>query len=701
MAIICPAYLSALAGRGVHVFTANDDLSKRDRDRVASAYGLLGMEAGLIQSGHTHQEKRAAYACDVTFGTSAEFGFDYLRDNLCTALDQQVQRGCHFAIIDEVEAILIDEARTPLTVSGPVEEWVAKYRRADSVARELRPCHFELDETERVVRLTDEGIREAQRLLGDEPLDYGRYLGMAYLIENSLHAYLLCQRGRDYAIQGDKVVATEETGARPDIDWRWMAELRRAIETKEGIPIESENQMLGTITYRSFFKLYDKLGGIASGVGRAATELRGSYGLEVMAIPTGRPCRRKDYSDVVYRTAKEKWDAIGDEVADVHFTGRPVLVGVACRENAEMLSRMLRARGIEHRVLDARGAEMLDRVGHLGQVTITTSLCYRSAEISLGRGVAEGVGIGSAPPLRGWRRSMGKVQEVGGLHVVGAERYEAHWIDDQLRACAGQRGEPGSSRFFLSLEDDLVRILTPRKAAALRRRFGSWEEGTPVVHRALSRAFDRAQRKCEKRSRGPHSIVSRRDQLIDDQCRVVYALRQRALSNDGLAEVLWEMVRACIRDHVSLSSGPGKSRDTSDWPTLEGWLQRAFGREAARASEGRPCRSDIEEALLSEAQLSFEAREQTLAPEVMQRMLQSVLLTKIDENWRRFLYVIERLRYAMSYRYDHEDPLSGYRRHTLTAFETMAERTRREVIDAIFGDPSGPYRPDQDLHPEG
>ncbi|HHT9118749.1 MAG TPA: preprotein translocase subunit SecA, partial [Candidatus Hypogeohydataceae bacterium YC38] len=476
---ILPAYLNALTGHGVHIVTVNDYLARRDRDWMGPVFEFLGMKAGTIQSNQDYREKKAAYQCNVTYGTNSEFGFDYLRDNMRASLEEQVQGGLHYAIVDEVDSILIDEARTPLIISGPAEESTEKYYVADRAARRLKTSkHFEIKEKEKLAHLTDEGIEEVEAQLGVGSIYTDKNMEWPHHIEQALRAHHLFKRDRDYIVKDGQVVIVDEFTGRLMEGRVWSDGLHQAVEAKEHLKIKEENQTLATVTLQNYFRLYKKLAGMTGTAATEATEFDKIYGLEVVVIPTNKPLKRTNFPDKVYRTEKEKWKAIEEEIAEIHKTGRPILVGTVSIEKSELLSEKLQRQGIEHEVLNAkhheREAHIIAKAGQRGHVTVSTNMAGRGTDIVLGEGVAE----------------------LGGLHVVGTERHEARRIDNQLRGRSGRQGDPGSSRFYVSLEDDLMRIFASERVSSLLKRFGM-EEGMAIEHSMVTNALERAQKKVE------------------------------------------------------------------------------------------------------------------------------------------------------------------------------------------------------------
>ncbi len=579
-----PAYLNALTGQGVHIVTVNDYLARRDAEWMAPVYKMLGVTVGYIQS---HMEETMgpesrikAYDCDITYGTNSEFGFDYLRDNMKPARRgddrypvrlQQVQRGLNYAIIDEVDNILIDEARTPLIISGPAHDDVAKYYRADQIARQLvRGKHFEVKEKERQVVLTEEGIRYAEKLAGVESFYTPGNMEWPHLIDNALKAHHLYKRDKDYVVLDGQVIIVDEFTGRLMKGRQWSDGLHQAVEAKERVRIKEENQTLATITIQNFFKLYRKLAGMTGTAMTEAAEFYKIYGLDVVAIPTNRPLRRIEYPDLVFRTQKEKWEAVVREIEEVHRQGRPILVGTTSIENSERLSRMLSKRGIPHQVLNAKyhekEAEIIAQAGRKGAVTIATNMAGRGTDIILGGNPEYMAWVElksqyasrlDVPPDV-WKKKVEEVEArermreegrevaaLGGLHVIGTERHEARRIDNQLRGRAGRQGDPGSSRFFLSFEDELLRLFGGESLKRMLTKLGM-EEGEALESKWVSRRIEAAQRKVEERNFDIRKHLLEYDEVMDTQRKRVYGFRQNLLYDARTKDLVLEMFDAQI-----------------------------------------------------------------------------------------------------------------------------------------------------------
>ena len=673
-----PAYLNALSGRGVHIVTVNDYLAKRDRDWMAPVYESLGLTVGAIQSNMDWQERKAEYACDVTYGTNNEFGFDYLRDHMKMDIAQQVQRGRAYAIVDEVDSILIDEARTPLIISGPAEESTEKYYIANRVAKRLvRGQDFEVKEKERAIILTEAGIEKAQRLVGVPNFYVGKDMEWPHLIEQALRAHHLFNRDVEYVVRDGEVVIVDEFTGRLMEGRTWSDGLHQAVEAKEGLTIRRENQTLATITIQNYFKLYQKLAGMTGTAMTEAVEFDRIYNLEVVAIPPNKPVRRTDYGDVVYRTAREKYGAIVEEIVEIHGEGRPILVGTVSIEKSELLSGMLKRRGIKHDVLNAkhhqREAEIVALAGQPGRVTISTNMAGRGTDIVLGPGVAE----------------------KGGLHVIGTERHEARRIDNQLRGRCARQGDPGSSKFFLSLEDDLMRRFASERVSAILKRLGM-REGEEISHPWVTKSIERAQKKVEAYHFEIRRNLLEYDQVMNEQRKLVYDQRQQVLEGRELSAMIRSMMELVVRDKVGYYFGlevpaPGYVPPEGEEPLphpveeLGKWLGTVYGLEVPDlgVDPERPLGDQVGEVvgrIMEEFDRVYAGRKQAFGDEMIQRIERFILLVKIDEKWKDQLHAMDQLRSGIGLRsYGQIDPKIAYKQEGYEMFSQMIQSLRSEV----------------------
>ncbi len=663
-----PAYLNALTGKGVHVVTVNDYLAKRDRDWMTPLYEFLGLSAGAIQSNQAYDDKKAAYLCDITYGTNNEFGFDYLRDNMRIRTEEQVQisRGLNYAIVDEVDSILVDEARTPLIISGPAEESTEKYYLADKASRRLKAGkHFEIKEKERMAHLTEEGIEEVEKLLNVDSIYTDRNMEWPHYIEQALRAHHLFKNDRDYIVKGGEVIIVDEFTGRLMEGRVWSDGLHQAVQAKEHQRIKEENQTLATITLQNFFRLYKKLAGMTGTAMTEAAEFDKIYKLEVVVIPTNKPMSRTNFPDRVYRTEKEKFDAIIKEIVEVHNTGRPTLVGTVSIEKSELLSEKLIREGIEHEVLNAkqheREAHIVAKAGQRGNVTIATNMAGRGTDIVLGEGIAA----------------------LGGLHIIGSERHEARRIDNQLRGRAGRQGDPGSSRFYVSLQDDLMRIFASERVSSLLKTFGM-EEGMAIEHSMVTRSIERAQKKVEEHNFEIRKHLLEYDEVMDQQRKTIYSLRQDVLEGKNISDYIFRMMEDSVREITAFAydTKNGKEEDPFD---LADWFRQKYGLSLDLNEVEEKTRENIEDFLIQKAEEAYKAKEDTIGKEEMEKIAQILLLEKIDTKWKDHLYAMDHLRSGIGLRgYAQVDPRIEYKRDALAMFENMNLSIRDEVTDLIF-----------------
>jgi len=677
-----PAYLNALTGKGVHIITVNDYLAQRDRDWMSKVFEALGMTVGAVQSNMEAVERQEQYSCDITYGTNNEFGFDYLRDNMKVDIRQQVQKTRAFAIVDEVDSILVDEARTPLIISGPAEESTDKYYVANRVAKRLiRGQDFEVKEKERSIILTESGIEKAQNLVGVESFYVGKDMEWPHLIEQGLRAYHLFQKDVEYVVREGEVVIVDEFTGRLMEGRTWSDGLHQAVEAKEGLSIRRENQTLATITLQNFFKLYEKLAGMTGTAMTEAVEFDRIYKLEVVAIPPNKPVARVDYGDVVYRTAREKYNAIVEEIVGVNAEGLPILVGTVSIEKSELLSGMLRRRGIEHDVLNAknhqREAEIVSMAGQPGRVTLSTNMAGRGTDIVLGPGIAD----------------------KGGLFVIGTERHEARRIDNQLRGRCARQGDPGGSKFFLCLEDDLMRRFASDRVGSILKRLGM-KEGEEISHPWVTRSIERAQKKVE----GYHFEIRRNlleyDAVMNEQRGLVYSQRQEVLAGERLHNMVREMMVNLVYDKVPFYLSldvptPGQEVEEGAGPQihpveeLENWLRDSYGLVIPSLTDPGvplPDQSDaVCEKILEGYDAIYEEKRATMGEDVLQRVEHYILLMKIDEKWKDHLHAMDQLRSAIGLRsYAQIDPKVAYKQEGYQMFRQMIENLRNEVTQLVF-----------------
>jgi len=662
-----PAYLNSLGGKGVHVVTVNDYLANRDMNWMLPMYEFLGLSAGAIQGNQSYDDKKAAYKSDITYGTNNEFGFDYLRDNMRVHLEEQVQGTLNYAIVDEVDSILIDEARTPLIISGPSDESTDKYFTADKIARKMKPGkHYEVKEKEKSTNITDEGISIVEKELGVDSIYSDIHMDWPHYIEQALRAHSLFIKDTDYVVQGKEVIIVDEFTGRLMEGRMWSDGLHQAIQAKEHLKIKEESQTLATITLQNFYRLYNKLSGMTGTAFTEAAEFAKIYGLGVDVIPTNKPLQRQHYPDRIYGTSKEKDNATVEEIAEVHEKGQPILVGTISIEKSEMFSTALRRRGIEHEVLNAknheREAAIITKAGQKGNVTIATNMAGRGTDIVLGEGV----------------------KELGGLHVIGTERHEARRIDNQLRGRTGRQGDPGSSRFYVSLDDDLMRIFAPERVGGILKKFGM-TDGMAIEHSMVSKSIERAQKKVEQHNFEIRKNLLEYDEVMDEQRKTIYTWRQRVLAQEALREDLIKMIEESIVETVDYYIDPKLHTDEWEMDSLLDWYKQKFGIEIDLKEHNIETKGSIEDLLLDIACDAYEEKEKEISAEELRKIEQILLLEKVDNKWKDHLYAMDHLKSGIGLRgYAQVDPKIEYKREALIMFESMMSSIREEVTDLIF-----------------
>ncbi|MBN1441061.1 MAG: preprotein translocase subunit SecA [Planctomycetes bacterium] len=678
------AYLNALPQRGVHIVTVNDYLAQRDRDWMAPVYEGAGMTAGAIQSEMDSQERQAQYVCDITYGTNNEFGFDYLRDNMKTDVRDQVQKRRHYAIVDEVDSILIDEARTPLIISGPAELSTEKYYVANRVGKRLRRGQdFDVKEKERSILLTEAGIEKAESMVGVKSFYVGKDMEWPHLIEQALKAQHVFKRDVDYVVRDGEVVIVDEFTGRLMEGRTWSEGLHQAVEAKEGLTIRRENQTLATITLQNFFKLYEKLSGMTGTAMTEAGEFDHTYKLDVVSIPTNRPICRLDHGDVVYRTAREKYHAIVEEIVEINSQDRPILVGTTSIEKSELLAGMLKRRGIQHHVLNAkqhaREAEIIKEAGQPGRVTIATNMAGRGTDIILGERVAE----------------------KGGLHVIGTERHEARRIDNQLRGRCARQGDPGSSKFFLCLEDDLMRRFASDRVSAILKRLGM-KEGEEISHPWVTKSIARAQKKVEAYHFEIRKNLLEYDSVMNEQRGIVYDQRQAILEGDNLGDMIRNMMVETVRSRVlgfitqakeaefAPAMGDDAPEPVDTAREINHWLRISYGFtiddlsiDGGRNAEAQV--PEIEERILSKFDEIYEDKRRRLGAESMNRVERFILLLELDDKWKDHLHAMDQLRASIGLRsYAQKDPKVAYKEEGYDMFQEMIENLRASVSQLVL-----------------
>ncbi|MEC8944542.1 MAG: preprotein translocase subunit SecA [Acidobacteriota bacterium] len=664
-----PAYLNALAGGGVHIITVNDYLARRDSEWMGPLYELLGLTIGNIQHDMPDDDRRAAYGADITFGTNNEFGFDYLRDNMKFQSEDMVQPTHNFAIVDEVDSILIDESRTPLIISGPAEQSTELYYKVDRLIPALKlERDYEVDEKNRSAALTEEGVSHLERLLGVDNLYDASHMDLVHHCQQAVKAHALFKRDRDYLLKDGEVVIVDEFTGRMMPGRRWSDGLHQAVEAKEGVKIAQENQTLATITFQNFFRMYDKLAGMTGTAITEAPEFHKIYDLDVLEIPTNKPLIRDELPDVIFRTESEKWKAAVEEITEQNETGRPVLVGTTSIEKSEKISKMLGKRGVKHVVLNAkhheREAEIVALAGQQGAVTIATNMAGRGTDIVLGDGV----------------------KELGGLHVLGTERHEARRIDNQLRGRTGRQGDAGSSQFILSLEDDLMRIFGMDRLQGLMARLGM-EENVPIEDRMVTKALERAQRQVEGRNFETRKHLLEYDDVMEKQRQAIYAMRHDQMSDETAPRRFVLETAEDILDWL-LDTHFDPEADPLDWETDEMRTQLkhffGLGREDFTVDLDQDSIQDIRTELMETIRDHYQTKVDRIG-EVITQFETWICLQVIDARWKEHLYALDRLKEGIGLRgYGQRNPLVEYKRESFEMYQEVHERICGEVVRYAF-----------------
>jgi preprotein translocase subunit SecA len=665
-----PAYLNALTGRGMHIVTVNDYLARRDTEWMGHIYRFLGLRVGTIVHGLTDAERQAAYAADITYGTNNEFGFDYLRDNMKFERGTLVQRELNYAIVDEVDSILIDEARTPLIISGPAEKSTDLYYQVNSLIPKLvRDRDFSVDEKARTSTLTEEGVGRCEKLMQVENLYDPGCIELLHHINQALKAHALFKRDVDYIVKDGEVIIVDEFTGRLMPGRRYSEGLHQALEAKEGVKIENENQTLATITFQNYFRMYQKLAGMTGTADTEAAEFKKIYNLDVMVVPTHRPMIRIDNADVIYKTKREKYEAVLDEIEQLHTKGQPVLVGTISIDVSEQLSKKLKGRGIPHEVLNAKHhekeAQIVAMAGQRGQVTISTNMAGRGTDIVLGPGVVD----------------------LGGLHILGTERHESRRIDNQLRGRSGRQGDPGSSRFYLALDDDLLRIFGGERITGIMEKLGM-QEGEPIEHGLISRAIENAQSKVEGHNFDIRKHLIEYDDVMNQQREVIYGQRREILMGKDLRPVIMDMVRE--------TTGRIADAFTAEKTHAEYWDLKAISDAVYKQFNFRPqgltpetvspmTPEDLAELIRGEVVRAFEGREATIGAETYRRLEHVVMLQTIDNLWKDHLLSMDHLKEGIGLRgYAQQNPLLVYKKEGFEMFQNLMDRIEEETLAILF-----------------
>jgi len=715
-----PAYLNALSGKGVHVVTVNDYLAQRDADWMGRIYKFLGLTVGVNLSQMQHDAKQVAYAADITYGTNNEFGFDYLRDNMVFAPSERVQRKLDYAIVDEVDSILIDEARTPLIISGQADDNVEMYYRLNELAPQLKrqaeekgPGDFWVDEKQHQVLLSEAGHERAEAIMGQAgliPAGSGLYdtqnISLMHHLMAALRAHSLYHRDQHYVVQNGEVVIVDEFTGRLMSGRRWSDGLHQAVEAKEGVPIQRENQTLASITFQNYFRMYGKLAGMTGTADTEAFEFQQIYSLETIVIPTHMAMVRKDANDLVFRTFQEKVDAILTDIRDCHTRGQPVLVGTTSIENSELLSKYLEKEKLPHEVLNAkqhaREADIVAQAGKSAAIMIATNMAGRGTDIVLG-GMLEPLILQirddeSLQPVEKereitkmraqWQVRHDDVVKAGGLHIIGTERHESRRIDNQLRGRAGRQGDPGSSRFYLSLEDPLLRIFGGERLGVIMQKL-KMPDGEPIEHPIVNRSIAKAQNRVESRNFDIRKQLLEYDDVANDQRRVIYQQRNELLEGDDVADTVRNMIRGQIEDTVKLYVPPDSIEEQWDVPGLETVLAADYQLAAPIATwmhdDANLNDETLRERVVEMAARSWSDREVSVGPELMRQFERNLMLQTVDHHWRDHLASLDHLRQGIHLRgYAQKNPKQEYKREAFELFSEMLDRVKQDVVKVVL-----------------
>jgi len=703
-----PAYLNALEGKGVHIITVNDYLARRDREWMGAIYQFLGLTVGVILHELNDQERQTAYRCDITYGTNNEFGFDYLRDNMKFSLEDYVQRELHYAIVDEVDSILVDEARTPLIISGPAEESTDKYYKVNRVIPALKQGQdYQLEEKSHTAFLTEQGVAHVEKLIKVENLYDPRNIETLHHVNQALRAHTLFKRDVDYVVKDGKVVIVDEFTGRLMPGRRWSDGLHQAVEAKENVRIENENQTLATVTFQNYFRMYGKLAGMTGTADTEAAEFRKIYNLDVVVIPTNMPLVRTNHADVIYKTEDEKFRAAVREIEELHKAGRPVLVGTISIEKSEGLSSFLKRKGVPHNVLNAKHheseADIIAQAGRVGAVTISTNMAGRGTDILLGgnaKFLARAMVDESLDPeakekafqqalektLAIVQKEKEKVVQLGGLHVLGTERHEARRIDNQLRGRSGRQGDPGSSRFYLALEDDLLRIFGSERISNIMNRLGI-EEEQPIEHGLVTKAIENAQRKVEAHNFEIRKHLLEYDNVMNKQREVVYSQRREVLGGEDLKHSVTEMMEEQAEDLVDLYADEKAHPEDWDLKGLQDTLYQQFPYRWTLPPEARDGwrRDQLKEWVVEKAKEIYQKKESEFGEGTLRYLEKVIMLQSIDYHWKDHLLGIDQLKEGIGLRgYGQKDPLVEYQKEAYQMFLEMLDRIKKDTIEKLF-----------------
>ena len=705
-----PVYLNALTGQGVHVVTVNDYLARRDSEWMGKIYRFLGLNVGVILHHLNTEERRAAYAADITYGTNNEFGFDYLRDNMTTEAAEMVQRELNYAIVDEVDSILIDEARTPLIISGQAEESTNYYQTFARIAPRLRKEEdYNVDEKAHTVAITEEGVAKVEKMIGVENLYDPAHTELVHHLTQALKAKELMKRDRDYMVKDGEVIIVDEFTGRLMFGRRYSDGLHQAIEAKENVKVERESQTLAAITFQNYFRMYNKLAGMTGTAETEEPEFRKIYGLSVVVVPTNIPMQRVDHPDVVLKTIKSKFQSVVEEIVEIHETGRPILVGTISIEKSEALSEMLKRRGVAHQVLNAKyhekEAEIIAQAGRLGTVTIATNMAGRGTDIILGGNAdfmaksllrSRGIQPEEATPEE-WAlvyqeakritdEEHEKVVSLGGLHIIGTERHESRRIDNQLRGRSGRQGDPGSSRFYVAMEDDLMRLFGGEMIINWMERLG-WEENMPIEHPRIAKSIENAQRKVEARNFDIRKHVLEYDDVLNKQRVTIYNLRRLLLMGEDVHEKVMEFLEDVVENFLNEVIIEKSYSEEWDVPSLILRIETTFLPQGTLSEDELRAmtRDEIKEFLLEQAISAFEAKEEAVGRDRLREFERFIMLRTIDNLWMEHLENMDDLREGISLRaYGQNDPLVTYKIEAYQMFNGMMGFLAEDVIRILF-----------------
>ena len=668
LAATLPAYLNALSGEGVHIVTVNDYLAKRDSEWMGKVYQFLGLKVGLIVHGLDFEQRKEAYAADITYGTNNEFGFDYLRDNMVSYKEKMVQRNLNYAIIDEVDSILIDEARTPLIISGSGDKSTKLYDLVDVFVKKLKnETHFNIDEKAHTVVLTEEGDDKAESYFNLENLADPENMELSHHINQALKAYHLMKKDRDYVVKDGEVIIVDEFTGRLMLGRRYSDGLHQAIEAKEKVKIARESKTLATITFQNYFRMFKKLSGMTGTAKTEEDEFKAIYGMDVLEVPTNKPMIREDMSDLIYKNEKGKFDAIIEEIKERHNIGQPTLVGTIFIEKSEELSKALKKQGIKHQVLNAKyhekEAEIITQAGQKGMVTIATNMAGRGTDIVLGEGV----------------------KEIGGLHIIGTERHESRRIDNQLRGRSGRQGDAGSSRFYISLEDDLMRLFGSERVLGLVETLGL-EEDQPIEHKMLTKGIESAQKKVEARNFNIRKHVLQYDDVMNKQREIMYKQRRTVLEGESIQDQISSMLESFVEDYVQIYTSNSNYFEEWDFKGLWDYMEKSIlPKKYLEIPENEVSRDELSEMILDAAKEVYNKKEEKFGSEQMRELERVILLQVVDRKWMDHIDAMDQLKQGIGLRaYGQVDPVQEYQKEGFNMFEEMTHSIQEETLKYLF-----------------